>query len=531
MKKPRDPDQDTGRKTKPRGLRISFPQLSFILPGLVFVLLSILLFFGYPWASFSDFGLLELQTRIFQETGSFDLIYKYSDLDPEFSLFSIPDHFLWVSESKIRFVTFPVLASIFAPLFFFDIGDGNLLLSLFAQAILFSLSLYLVILRFGSIFAGLIFCLGSILPIYVFVLHETILVLFLQSLALFLLKEEEEGVGWSIFSGFLMGILPLVRPEFLFSLPLGFFLTRSKSVCIRYGLGVVLGILGIFVFNQLYFGNLLGGRVMQNFSLNQTSDLGWEIFSRENRAHIWILLGLLLTKIPLYAIFILERIGSGFYFLYHRLVVPNKVGTGTGLSDSPGLGWAIFLISLGILFLSPNHGGQNTPRYFFCLIPFLVYYLSRRFPGFPLSRFRILFFPILGFAFLIPLYSSYREVLILSKTQIQVEGSIRALGDSPVVFRNPDLSYVFVKRASSSNQFLVRGERSLLVFQDILRSEDWREFHLMEIGWSKDLSEQEILKNSDTNLLAHFYKNWKLEPREVFPSGIPIQVYTFRKIP
>ncbi|TGL40313.1 LA_3751/LA_3752 family putative glycosyltransferase [Leptospira perdikensis] len=352
---------------------------------------------------FSDFALLEWQIKLALQ-GTFHLHYEYLLEDPNFQFFPLPDIFFHV-HNGLPYSTFPN----FYPILFSPIYACFGILGIkLAQLVLFFLSIYIFYLMNKDVSSTILLLFGSTISIYVFLIHETILFLFLEVLVLYLYHRR-----WTGFSGLLSMCLVWMRPEMIFAigfLPLCFTKEHNwkRFVFIFFITGTLFSIL-----NQITLGTFFPLRLVKNSGFQFRTDTSFYLFK------IWA------EQVPIFILFVLSFIRSMVrkVFSYQNLV--------------------LLLITIVMILISPNTGGHNTPRYLFGLIPLYILVLRKNeIAETQITKPWIFILFILSCYSLNTLFQQTKELRKISKYQMNTVQEITKIKDKVLVFNNSDFSFV-----------------------------------------------------------------------------------------
>lgn len=425
----------------------------------LFFLSSVFLFFlilSKEFVNTSDFAYWEWMYQVSSWENS-GLPYNYSFEDPMFRLVPIPDQFFAVHAGSVT-STFPHIFIIIAkcfllglPVFYYKyISLLFLICSFIVLKYVFESELMVV---FTS--------LTSLLPIYIFGFHETTFIFLIFSITILGFKKDLH-----LLTFFLITLILILRPEYLAPLvliPLYFQKTIQKQKI--FYLTILSSILLILFVQFVLTGNILPLRIQKNSTLLYKSQVFLYLFK------------LIVTQIPAFTILALCLLFASIHPLQKRL----------NIFQANRLRILILFISIFlILVISPNSGGQNTPRYFFGFLPFLCFEIIQ----FNLNRkFNFIILGILIIFFSIQFHIAFRNLKVLSTYQKNLISTLRREPGSIMVFKNPDFSFAALPLHILHQQhFLLRSEGDLKILEKIARSSGLKIIYFADFLPNSDLS-------------------------------------------
>lgn len=392
---------------------------------------------------FTDFALLEWQMKLAGQF-IFYLPYLHQTQDPSFLFFPLPDLFFQLTNGKAH-STFPN----FYPFLFSPIlkiwGTAGITI---AQLVLFSGAIYIFHQIKKDFTATFLLLFGSSLPIYIFLIHETVLIFFLEILVLFLFSRNR-----FFLSGILSALIVWIRPEMCMVIVLVPFCFTNYSKILKFGISLFLGI-SVFALGNLYTTDSI-------FPLRMVKNSNFQ-FRTDNTIYltkIWI------EQVPIFLL-------SCFFFI--RSCVSRKISFPMIL---------IILATLVTIVLAPNTGGHNTPRYLYGFIPLYSLIMRKDIVVNPLLSFRWIF--LLSFLSLYTIWNlngQIKELIKISKYQANTLNEIRKLDDSVLLFNNSDFSFVVLPLLQENKDLLLlRKEYDPQILVGLLQNENTKSFTFLEL--------------------------------------------------
>lgn len=444
---------------------------------------------------FSDFALLEWQIKLALQ-GKFYLPYDSSLLDPNFQFFPLPDLFFHVHKGFV-YSTFPNFYPIFSTPFYVINGPFGIRI---VQFVLFFVSIFIFYQIKKDGIATILLLFGSSIPLYIFLIHDTIVFFFLEISILYLLHRK-----WNVLPGILSICLVWMRPEMAVSIFLIlFFFSKEKNwknITITFMLtGFVFSIV-----NKITLGTFFPLRFVKSPEFH---------FSTETSL---FLLKILLEQIPIFILFIIYLIKaiSQKKNLYQYITI-------------------IFVTFLLVL-ISPNTGGHNTPRYFYGLFPLYILLLRNNDIETRSTKFTktwgVLCF-ILSLYQINLLFQKSKELIKISKYQTNTVSEITKLENKVLVFNNSDFSFVSlpVLENISSLQtkkdiLLLRPNFSKKTFIQILSAKNADSFVFLELPPSP-IPLGPIVTDPENKKLGEY----KEEKNYQLPNALlPIQITEYKR--
>lgn len=384
--------------------------------GVGFFTILYLLLKTKPLVSFSDFALFEWQIKLVLQ-GKFSLPYSFISTDPNLDFFPLPDLFFHLSPNRVD-STFPNLYPILVAPIYFTFGKFGI--QIIQVALLFLSLWFFYQIKKDHLFS-LLLLFGSSIPIYTNLIHDTILVFFLEILVLYYLHKKS-----ILLASFLSIVLIWMRPEFGFVIVLLPFFFEWRTIgkqffvwCLCFGV--------IFACtNWIVFDTFFPLRLLKNASYHWNSKIVLYLFR------------LLVEQIPIFSLFFIFSL-TQLFFKKFRLVTMG-----------------LFVSTCLILILSPNTGGHNTPRYFYCLVPLYILSISLG-PTFDSQKrkaFTLLFLILM-------IYSVYKwtdqskELMKISKFQTNTLTALSSITEKTFVFNNSDFSFVALPILESGKNLLL----------------------------------------------------------------------------
>lgn len=466
-----------------------------------FVILGFLIF-GYLTFTtkdikpFSDFALLEWQIKLALQ-GTFHLEYPYLLADPNFHFFPIPDIFFHV-HNGLAYSTFPNFYPILVSPFYAGFGSFGIK---WAQFVLFFFSIYIFHQIKKDAAATILMLFGSTITIYIFLIHETIVFLFLEIVILYFYQRR-----WVVISGILSICLVWMRPEMIFSIgliPLSFPKNRNfiSFITVSIFTGIIFSIL-----NQIAFGSYIPIRMVKNSEF---------LFRPETSLYLF---KILLEQIPIFIIFLMYVVS---------LILKRKQSYQS---------LVLLLFTCIILFISPNTGGHNTPRYLYGFIPFYVLALrNSEETEKQISKVWILICLSLTIYSSVIVFQQTKELKKIAKYQKNTLEVISSLDSKILVFNNSDFSFVTLPgfmalpfSASEKNLILLRPGFSNKTLIQILSQSNNDSFAFLELPPSQ-IPLNETIFDVDRIYLGTYRKG---TPYQLPNALLPIQktIY-YRQLP
>ncbi|MCW7493513.1 hypothetical protein ND861_12765 [Leptospira sp. 2 VSF19] len=393
---------------------------------------------------FADFALLEWQSKLAAK-GLFHLPYNHQIQDPSYSFFPLPDLFFQLTKG-FAYSTFPNLYPILiSPILKFFGLSGIITL----QSILFFIAIYTFHQIEKNSKTTLLLLFGSTLPIYIFLIHETVFIFTLEIFALYLYHKKLKN-----FSGIISAIIIWIRPEMSFVMILIPFCFEKQSLPISFYLSMFSGFCMFALGNLYWTGSFLPFRLLKN------SDIELRPENIVYLSKIWIL------QVPIFTI-------SCLFFLKSLISKINLLSI-----------FLLLFITIVMILLAPNSGGHNTPRYLFGLVPLYVLLIgNKKENGAPYISF--------GWIFLIALIAFYtvwnlnfqiKELKKISKFQSNTLNEIRKIKDSVLIFSNPDFAFVSLPLLEEKKDLLLlRKNFNQKEMADLLFKENIRTFTFLEL--------------------------------------------------
>lgn len=393
---------------------------------------------------FADFALLEWQTKLANQ-GIFHLPYNHGIEDPDYSFFPLPDLFFQLTKG-IAHSTFPnIYPILISPIFKFFGYSGLTIL----QTILFSIAIYIFhqIQKSGKTTLLLLF--GSTLPIYIFLIHETVLIFLLEIIVLFLYHKNQ-----NVFAGIIGAIILWIRPEMCFIMVSIPFCFGELNQRMRFYLSLVCG------FSFLAFGNYYISGSFLPFRLTKNSNIELRPENVFFLVKIWIL------QVPIFTL---------ICFSFLKSLLNKKIHLRISL---------LLFVMIVMLVVAPNTGGHNTPRYLFGLVPLfvLLLYDKKKGPS-PYISFRwIIIITAVTFYTVWNLNSQIKELKKISKFQSNTLNEIRKINDSILIFSNPDFVFVSLPLLEEKKDLLLlRKNYNPKELANLLNKENTKTFTLLEL--------------------------------------------------
>lgn len=455
--------------------------------SLAFLVLGFLLITTKQIEPFSDFALLEWQIKLALQ-GTFHLQYSFLLEDPNFQFFPLPDLFFHV-HNGLPYSTFPNFYPIFVSPLYLGFGAAGIKLG---QFVLFFYTIFIFYQIKKDKIATILLLFGSILSLYIFLIHETILFFFLEVVILYFYNRK-----WSILSGFLSMCLIWMRPEMVFSIFLiPFCFPKEKNWKLFLLTLFVTG----FIFSVLNFmtlGTYVPLRLVKNSEFQFRLDTSLYLFK------IWI------EQAPIFVLFV-------FYFI--KTIFQKKVTYQNLL---------LILVTILMILISPNTGGHNTPRYLFGLIPLYIVLLKNN--ETVESKISI------NWGILLLILSIYQSNLLFQKTkelkkisqyQTNTIQEITKIKDKFLVFNNSDFSFVILQKFAAlpftpaeKELLLLRPNYDNKKFIQILTTHQNRSFTFLELPPSPT-----PLRPNEIELLSQYQIKYRLGNRYQLPNALlPIQ--------
>ncbi|WCL50474.1 hypothetical protein [Leptospira sp. GIMC2001] len=447
---------------------------------------------------FSDFAILEWQSyTFFSKDFSQGLYFSYSanDMDPEFRLFPLPDHFFHMVNNQPMSVFPPILPFLYSFLY----GEYFNYFYKFLQLTLFIGSILLLQKMKPRIGITILTIFGSQISIYIFLLHETILVFFLQSAGLFLLYRNKY-----LTSGLISGLIVLFRPEAIFVgfLPLLFLKhTRSqkisKSSKLQFLLAFSIGLAIVGGTQWAIYNSIFGLRIEKNILFHFDLELQKS------------LLFLVFYKLPIFTLFLILSLASLIWIVFrnkakHKSTNPLKAKPNQDAKFNEveleyrnlqkhswfiskfNFPFILLVFILLVFFLSPNHGGHNTPRYFFVFLPFLIL-ICNHYLIYLKKSFRYLIMASILFIGSINLIFTYTELKQLSNLQNKIKSQIQSIDYDTIVFTNPDISFCFINLFKDrNNYFLLRDNKDMKILYNAATKKNWSKIAVVDMVYNQD---------------------------------------------
>ncbi|TGL88745.1 hypothetical protein EHQ68_08900 [Leptospira congkakensis] len=411
--------------------------------SLAFLVLGFLIITTKQIEPSSDFALIEWQVKLVGK-GIFHLPYDYSLQDPKFQLVPFPEVFFHTKDNFI-YSTFPNFYPILVFPFYMSLGTMGIKL---IQLLLFFLSAFVFYQIKKDTVATILLLFGSTISVYIFLVHDTILFLFLEVVILFLYHRK-----WTIVSGFLSLCLVWMRPEMLFTaliLPICF----SKEINWKqyfltfFATGFVFSII-----NQIIFGTFIPLRIFKAPQYHFRIDSSFYLFK------IW------LEQVP---IFILSVIYCIRFFFHKKILYQNIF---------------LILITLFMILISPNTGGHNTPRYLFGLFPLYILLLRKNEENeTTISKKWFFICLLLSLYSLTVLFQQTKEIKKISKFQSNTLEELSKIEDKILVFNNADFAFVVLPLLDQKKDILLlRNSDSTETFFQILNAKNTKSFTFLEL--------------------------------------------------
>ncbi|MBM9546515.1 hypothetical protein JWG40_05770 [Leptospira sp. 201903074] len=428
---------------------------------------------------FSDFALLEWQMKLAGQT-IFDLPYLHQTQDPSFSFFPLPDLFFQLTKGKAH-STFPnFYPFIFSPLLkLFGIVGITI-----TQFILFASAIYIFHQIKKDAISTLLLLFGSSLPIYIFLIHETVLIFFFEILILFLYHKNRPMIA-----GIISALTVWIRPEMglvLVFIPFCFSNHKSK---LRYGISILIGLLIIT------FGNLYTTGLVLPLRMAKHSDF---------QLRPEIILYLTKTWIEQAPIFLLSCLFFLRSFFFKQISYPIIL---------------LFSLTVVTLFLAPNTGGHNTPRYLYGFIPLYILILRKDNEPIPFLSYQWTFLLTLISLYTIwNLNSQIKELKKISKFQLNTLDELRKLDDTVLLFNNSDFSFVVLPLLEESKDILLlRKDYDPQVLARLLQNENIKSFTFLELPPSPFKLPDHLIFSDCTNKCGFYKKETALLPNALLP--------------
>ncbi|TGM60377.1 LA_3751/LA_3752 family putative glycosyltransferase [Leptospira vanthielii] len=392
---------------------------------------------------FTDFALIEWQMKLAGQT-IFYLPYLHQIQDPSFSFFPLPDLFFQLTNGKAH-STFPnFYPFLFSPLLKFF---GTVSITV-AQLILFFGAIYIFHQIKKDVVSTVLLLFGSSLPIYIFLIHETILIFFLEILVLFLFSRNRVTIA-----GILSALMIWIRPEMSMVMVLVPFCFSNHSRILRFGISILF-VLSIFVLGNLYTtGSFFPLRMAKN------SDFQFRLETIFYLTKIWI------GQVPIFLL-------SCFFFL--RSSVSKQISFPLIL---------LLLVTVVTISLAPNTGGHNTPRYLYGFVPLYILILRKDSEMIPVLSYRWMFaLTLISLYTIWNLNGQMKELKKISKFQANTLNEIRKLDDSMLLFNNSDFSFVALPLLQENKDLLLlRKDYDQQDLAELLQKENIKSFTFLEL--------------------------------------------------
>ncbi|MDF3820485.1 hypothetical protein P3G55_11265 [Leptospira sp. 96542] len=415
------------------------PKLHFI-PIIIIFLLFFLIYKSQSIQSFSDFNLIEWQIHNIRH-GIYSLPYEWSIYDSDLSFFFLPDRFFSSHNDQIVSV-FPNLYPYFAS--FIPETEFTIVLRIM-HVLLFFGSCFLMAKILKSWDAGFLFFISSILPIYILFVHETIFVLFLQILSIYLLKKDKLAIVSIVFA-----LIVFMRPEMI--IPLLFLpnILPSRKEKITLYAYMFFSLLPVFWIQNHINGTYFGLRVEKNLSSFPNWDVIIYLFQKT------------FLQIPILTLYIVSLI---IYF-----------------KESEFLKRGIILLSfmLLIIFISPNTGGHNTARYLFGFIPLITMEFFNLWKNKKLIFKNYILFVMFLYLF-VSMSEMLKETRKISHYQSNLVSTLKNTEESILVFSNSDLSFASLPLIHTKKLILLRQNFNPKILSLILKKENQKSFLFLSL--------------------------------------------------
>lgn len=393
--------------------------------------------------SFSDFSLFEWQTLLVTQ-GKLNLPYLHSALDPEYQFFPLPNLFFHLTNDHAH-STFPNSYPILASPFYFFFGINGIQS---AQFLLFLISIWIFFVTTKNEVLTLFLFFGSSIVLYIFLVHDTILVFFLEILVIFLYQKEKPFL-----TAFFTVFVIWMRPEMVFVFCYLPFLIPNSIPWRKYFFYCSIFFLCFALIHFVFYHSFLPLRLIKNSQTKWNPEVGV------------YLLRLVWEQIPIFLLLVLYMIWEWFHQTKNYL--------------------QLFLVCTTILvcFLSPNTGGHDTPRYFYGFIP--LYLLSMENKNKKLTihpMILTLLLVLVSIYFTYGFHSQFKTLSKISKYQSNTLSAITSLKEKTIVVNNSDLAFIVLPLLTQNKDILLlREEISNSGFANFLTKNQIPEFVFVEI--------------------------------------------------
>lgn len=455
--------------------------------GLGFLTFSYLFIKTIQIVSFSDFSLFEWQLKqTFQ--GSLQLPYPFIRTDPSLEFFPLPNLFFHLTNNRID-STFPNLYPILLSPIFHFFGRVGLQIT---QLLLFFLSLWLFFQMKRDHFLTLLLMFGASIPIYTNLIHDTILIFFLEILLFYVLHKKLISIA-----SFITVTLVWMRPEMVFLILLLPFYFEWETIWKKYIVWLLaIGICFVCI-NYSFFGTVLPLRIFKN------GNFKWNL-------EICIyLLRLLLEQIPIFTLFLILSLYQWFQKQksFHSL--------------------ALLFITALIIILSPNTGGHNTPRYLYFLTPFYLFSIHQIVKNNLVKEWKWMITTLL-----ISFYSIYqlnyhtKEIIKISKFQSNTLSALKEIPEQTLVFNNSDFSFVAIPLLDQNkNLILLRKSPEESRFSSFLTLNKINSFVFVELPPSPyEIPNPLLISNCSSNC-----KYTRIKTSALPNTMLPIIISTYHR--
>ncbi|TGK78130.1 hypothetical protein EHQ31_06905 [Leptospira montravelensis] len=393
---------------------------------------------------FSDFALLEWQSKLAIQ-GIFHLPYNHAFEDPNYSFFPLPNLFFQQTKGFAH-STFPNLYPILiSPILkLFGISGVTII-----HTFLFTIGIFLFHQIQKNVISTLLLLYGSTIPIYIFLFHETIFIFFLEISALYLFHKCQ-----NIFAGMISALILWIRPEMSFVLIILPICFENKTQTMRFYLSMA------FCFSLLALGNLFLVDSLLPLRIAKNSDMSLRSENVFYLAKIWM------EQVPIFILFC-------FYFLKSLYLKEIKISN-----------FLIIIVTMVMVFLAPNSGGHNTPRYLFGLVPLYVLLLNKeeKNPN-PFISYRWIFLiTLISIYTICNLHFQMKELKKISKFQSNTLSEIRKIKDSVIIFSNPDFAFVSLPLLEEKKDLLLlRKDFNSVDLANLLTKKNIKTFTFLEL--------------------------------------------------
>lgn len=393
--------------------------------------------------SFSDFSLFEWQTKLGTQ-GIFHLPYSFSHFDPNYQFFPLPNLFFHLT-NNFAYSTFPNLYSICVSPMYLMFGTKGIQIT---QFFLLLASVWLLYNVTKNEVLALFLLFGSSIFLYVFLIHDTIFVFFLEMVTIYFTAKKNVSLS-ALFSV----VLIWMRPELVFVFCFLPFLFPNSIPWKQYFL--LCGVLLVFVsfINFGFYATFLPIRLMKN----RNSIGNWEVTV--------YLFRLLMEQIPLFLLFL-------FFLIWEWIQKKKNV-----------LSLLVAIATILVCIVSPNTGGHGTPRYLYGFLPIYLIAIHIQYPNLKMPK--KLVYILITFVMLYSTYQINSQLKILtkiSKYQTNTLSAMESIKPKTIVFDNSDMSFIALPLLTKDkNIFLLREDVSQSGFANFLDKTQIQEFVFVEI--------------------------------------------------